>query len=669
MLIKIYKFLVMGLVMVLAGCGTQGGSSGDSGTGSTEVVSAIQLTAASSSIGTGQSTTITATLFQNSGKQISESQTMTFSLSSPGLGTITSPVTFTGGSVNRTFTARSTEGSVTITATVGDVTKDITIQISDEVAAASVTPSPNPANITVGGTSVVSATVLDISGDPMPDGTTVNFTVDNSELGSIVATAKTTGGVALATFSAGEETTGTATITATSGSISGTSQIVVAGAAAGSIIFDSASPQVIVIKTAGGTKDSIIKFLVKDSNGNPVSGSQTVRLTLERSNAETPNGGEYLGSTPGTTTVEVGTVSGFATTTLHSGTTPGTVQVNAVVVENTELSSSSGVIAIGGGIPSAKHFDLSATTLNLEGLAYSNIQSIINVLIADRYGNKELLEGTAVSFQVECGAIDRSVNLDSIGSGSVVFRTQDPSPQDVSMNAYEQALQTAYFNLFGETFSDANNPRDGVCTIIGMFDGEEEFTDANANGDYDPGETFVDSYDDVFIDKDDDPMDVPFGTEFVGYPFDPTFEDLVVDANGNGLFNGMSGDWDGNKRIWEPIDLLMTGIPTVSISTSSVTVADGGRETVTFCVHDVNWNPPIAGTTFEVSLADVSGGGIAGQTKSTFLDTNVYGAPTYSVDILDSKAGDTDPPSIGSLTITVKWKGAEYIYSIPVSVD
>jgi hypothetical protein len=226
--------------------------------------------------------------------------------------------------------------------------------------------------------------------------------------------------------------------------------------------------------------------------------------------------------------------------------------------------------------------------------------------------------------------------------------------------------------------TDANNPRDGLCTIVAVVDGEEEFTDSNANGLYDDGESFVDTYDDIHLDKDDDSQDIPFGAETPGNPHDPAFEDLVVDRDLLGDFDGMNDVWDSNKRIARQIKLLFTGIPTISVAEEGtpegspvnegdmITLADGESKRIYFSVHDVNFNPPIAGTTFGVG-ADV--GGLSGRTEHTFLDTPAPSAPIFSVTVFDSDPGDTDPPEIGTLEFTWTWKGDEYTFSTPVSVD
>lgn len=684
--------VISSLLLSLQACGSRGGSSSsgsttdtsgttdtttDGGTTTTSTpVASIQLSASPAAINPLESSTVTVILLNSTGQPVTTAKEIVFSLSAPELGTINPSATTSSGTVKQTFTAKNIEGIVTITASVDGKTASQDIQISTLVAASTVEVSANPASITNGGTSVVSASVFDGENNPMPNGTTVNFIVDNSALGTVVAAATTTDGVAKATFSAGITSTGTVTVTATSGVATGTTAIEVTGTSAGSIEFVSASPQIISIKGSGGLETSEITFRVKDSSGNLIVSSQSVSLELSG-----PNGGEYLGDTPGTTSVTVGTVNGEVSAILHSGTIPGTATIIATVLDGanqpTTLSTSSGVIAIGGGIPSEGHFSLSTTALNLEGLRYDGITADITALIADRYGNFNVLEGTSVSFYSECGAIDRAVNLNAEGAGSIKFRTQRPHPQDVSPSIYDDLIAAIYQEKLGVTIPSDQNPSDGLCTIVSVVDGEEEFTDANANGAYDVGETFVDTYDDVHLDKDDDSEWLSFGTETPGNPYDPTFEDLIVDRDLDGIFDGMNNVWDYNKRISQQIKLLFTGDPTISVAKDGtpaipvlqgdmITVADGGSQKLNFSLHDVNFNPPISGTSFSVS---VNVGEISGSKQHTFLDTNGIGAPIFSVTVVDTSPGDTDPPEVGTLEFTWSWKGGEYTYSTPLSID
>lgn len=674
-MIKIYKFLMVLLVLLLFGCGTQDGATITPVVTTPPVVPPVvsdvflvEALANPQVLGFGETSTITVNLFNSGGQLIStDTNTVTFGLSNSLASMIPISATTTG-TLSEVLTAASSAGEITVTATSGTKSGSVTIQVTDptQVVAGSISVTANPISITVGETAIVRATVLDTLGALMPDGTVVNFSIDNSALGSIVTSATTTNGIAQATFSSSLTNAGVVTVSATSGfAAPDTTPITVLDALAGDIQFVSADPQVIVLAGASGQKTSVVQFLVKDSSGAPIAGSQEVSFVLSG-----PNGGESLN------VASASTVNGIVQVILTSGNIPGTVTVTATVVDNPVLKEQSGVIAIGGGVPSAGHFSLSTSVKNLEGFAFDGITADITARIADRYGNFNILEGTSVSFSAECGAVDRSISLDNVGVGTVVFRTQAPDPQDVDIKpgaancdtcAVENTRILTYETIFGAgLITNGNNPRDGLCTIIAEVGGEEEFTDANANGFYDTGETFEDTYDDTHLEKDDDNFDILPADEAAGTPYDPTFEDLIVDRNLNGLFDGLSGAWDANKRISSPIRLLITGSPIITLSSSSVTVADGGSEIIYYSVHDLNFNTPVVGTTVSVS-SDV--GSLSGTDTVDFLDTSIPGPIVYSVTITDGSPGDADPPKVGVLEVTVNWLGNNFPFSIPVSVD
>lgn len=647
-----YAFIIFALGFF--GCGSGGGGGGSATPVTTETVSAIELLAVAPVVGTNEATEITVRLYNASGQLFSGQKTVIFAVDNPALGSIQSSVSTANGLATATFTSREVEGDVVLTASVDDASKDLTIQISDQASAASISISSSPMALTVGGTSVFKARVLDVNGNPMADGTLVNFEVNNSSLGSIVPNATVSGGngEAQATFSASSENVGSATVKATCGNVSQSIIIDIAASPSGSIEFSSAEPQVIVIKGAGGLETSLINFLVKDVNGQPVLGSQSVQLRLSG-----PNGGEYIGSVPGTTILDVGTVDGIASAYLHSGTVPGTVTIEATVV-GTNLSTSSGVIAIGGGVPSAAHFSLSASNLKLEGFDKDGLESSIDVRLADRYGNFNVLSGTSVSFYSECGAIDRAINLDSEGFGTVRFRTQEPRPVSLPIDGF-------YYNKFknelGVELSDAKNPQNGICTIVAVVDGEEKFIDSNANGNYDFGETYYDTYDDVHLDKDDDSLDLD--TISYNLPHDILFEDLIYDKNKNGLFDGKNTTWDASKKIVKYFKIAFTydgAAPEITVAQKNISgifdevvdnVLVSGRD-VNFAIHDINFNDPISGTKYEISVDNVQPPSV---TEYTFTDSSNIGATIFKI-----KPEIKDLTKAGTLTITWTWKGTDY---------
>jgi hypothetical protein len=89
--------------------------------------------------------------------------------------------------------------------------------------------------------------------------------------------------------------------------------------------------------------------------------------------------------------------------TLRSGSVAGPVRVVATTVVDpgppaVTLSTSSGNISIGGGVPSDKWLSVSASNLNIAGFGCDGVETTINAMLADRFGNYNILKGTSVSF-------------------------------------------------------------------------------------------------------------------------------------------------------------------------------------------------------------------------------------------------------------------------------
>ncbi len=515
----------------------------------------------------------------------------------------------------------------------------------------SITPS---SGLSALGTATVSAAVRDAAGAVVADGTTVTFIVSSSALGSITPTATTVSGVANATFTA-SNTAGTVGITVTSGVISASANITVQGANVGSVEFTSASPTVVGVKGSGQTESSLITFTVKDENGQAVADGTTVTLSLTG-----PNGGETIAPTTASTT------GGQARTTLQSGSVPGPVTIVATVTTSggQALSSSSSPISIGGGIPSATHFNLATTKFNLPGLAVSNSQAQITGFIADRFGNFNVLTGTSVSFYTEAGAIDRSDLTDTTGIAFVTFRTQAPDPAEVAISAAETTMINSLNATYALTIpTDGSvNPSDGYVTVVATVQGEESFSDANANGRYDTGESFTD-LGEPFIDKNDDGCRNSGTTRncsgVVAASTEP-FEEFI-DANGNGSYDGPNGVWDGPgcagagcqtvKTIWTSRQLAFTGNAAFCELAGNTTVPDGDTVTYTFMVGDLNTNQLISGATIGVALTGA--GTLGGQTSYTIPDGIPSGPTVISFSISDAEGGDTDAPEAFTITVTV----------------
>lgn len=533
--------------------------------------------------------------------------------------------------------------------------------------AANMAMTATPSTMTTGTTSSIKATVTTSTGGNVADGTVVSFTLSSSAMGTISSQATTSNGIASVTFTA-SAVPGTVTITGKVGSLSATAVIIISAPATGNVEFVSASPQRIGIKGSGQASTSTIKFLVKDINGNPaIDGTSVSFVMVGPGGGKLPAaGGEYIGDPDTTpTTASASTVSGYASTTLNSGSVAGTVTLAASVTSGSQVfSASSSAISIGGGLPSASHFNIATTKVNLPGLVWSNKTADISAFIADRFGNFNVLTGTSVSFYAEAGAIDSSNVTDETGITTVKFRTQWPMPVNVTPAVAGDSVSNSFFNGLSEPSATTYNPRDGWATILATVQGEEGFEDINGNGIYDAGEQFTDTGE-PFIDKNDDGCWNSGTTKncngVVSASTEP-FEEFV-DVNGNGLYNEPNGVWDGpgcsgtncltSKTIWVSLRLVFSGNPVYcDISPSTLpafTITNGSSQAFTFTLGDENMNWLPSGTTVSISATI---GTLSGTTSHTLTDGLSKGPLVMLFVLTDADTDTTVEASTVTVTVT-----------------
>jgi len=162
--------------------------------------------------------TITATVSDADNNPVPNGTIVEFTTSLEVIGP--GSVGTTGGVATATLTSNTTVGTATVTVEAGTLTEDVTVEFLDTTPA-ELTVSADPTSIPADGTSTSTITVLvgDADGNPVPDGTPVDFT---TSLGLIVpGTAQTTGGIVTATLHAGT-VVGTATVTVEVGTLTET---------------------------------------------------------------------------------------------------------------------------------------------------------------------------------------------------------------------------------------------------------------------------------------------------------------------------------------------------------------------------------------------------------------------------------------------------------------
>ncbi|MFO7558321.1 MAG: Ig-like domain-containing protein [Desulfobacterales bacterium] len=637
------------------------------------VVGALQ-----DSIPFNSTTQVTATLYDDNGSGM-PGIPVYFTLDSPEIAFITAAATSNNAGVaTATFSSRNLTGEVQVSARAGRLTSATPklIVIYDGTTPSSISVSSNPTAVSYGGTATITATVLDSEGNTVANGTQVVFEIGNSSFGTVTGTATTNAGVATATFTAAR-VSGTAVISARAGTANASTGVVILSADASSIEFISAIPDRIAIAGTGVNETSRIQFRVNSSGGDPIEG-ETVTVTMEG-----PNGGEYIDpsgdGTPGHLVISSNAL-GVAEVILNSGSVAGPVTLRAsITVGGITVTVNSSVVSIGGGVPSAKRFTAAASHLNVPGLEWVGALTDITAFLADRFGNYNILKGTTVSFSSETGlTIDTSkVTLEEDGLATVTARTQN-LPEDVVQEPWEVDLRNYVTSTF--TFASAGAPsgypRDGVTSILVYTKGEEHFDDSNANGMYDSGEPFIDTFDDPFCDFNDDGI----FTEYTGPtpPADP--QDFYIDSEPiNGIWDGKNGKWDSSKNIFLNFPILITGKPEyIGVSKTSFAVPEGGSDSLIFYVSDRNMNPPVAGTTVEIS-ADV--GLVVGRVLHTFGEINQVGPTmeshlsyiTFPVTVWDDTIDENPVAETSQLSITVTWTwqddgGADLSYEETVTV-
>jgi hypothetical protein len=531
----------------------------------------------------------------------------------------------------------ASSGTVTVTATVGALAP---VQASLFITSnpATISLSVANSNLTNSQTTNITATVLNVLNNPVSDGTQVNFAITSlgTPAGTLSASsASTIGGKAQVTFSADAVKTGGVIIQASVAPLAAVQTIIIVNSAqAGSLQYVSVSPLSGVVDLKGGS--ALVTFKVLDINGVALQG-QTVNFQL----AVFPFGASV--NPPSNSTDK----NGLVTTTLTPGPVAGPVRIVAnttVQGTSTVLFASSGPLSIGGGVPSMRFFSISVSKFNVPGLLCDGVPDNINVLMADRFGNYNILKGTAVSFTTSFGAIDTSNITDDVGATTSVWRSQNPRPADGEVAILVQTTGE-------ENFTDLD--ADGVYTGADAFntalvpagdDLPEPFIDANHNGAHDIGEVFFDW-----------PSSVPGAVA--------------------GAYNTGNGQWDGNIPIFKNIDIWMTGPPDVSLATSHIACCDPGvnpkcvsgaavtsnisipKGTSTTCYvfgADVNNNALVGGTTVSLAADKADAGIKLTSGFSTYPDHAVFGPEITGFTVTNNNQSATTD-EIATLSATITW--------------
>ncbi len=458
-------------------------------------------------------------------------------------------------------------GSITATIISGETGEVLFVVGSSTVSMGSGTPfvkgvaDISLAQISAGGTSVVSVSIVDDQGNLFNEPVEVNFssgcTKQSTPTATLSSPITTSNGVATSTYLAkgcvGDDPIN---VTANAGGInlSANASINILPADVGSIEFVSSIPENISILgtgSVGGSESSTVVFRVLDTNSNPVN-NQRVNFALN-----TNVGGIKI--IPASATTDN---NGLVQTVINSGTVATSVRVLATIDgSDPQISSQSSLLVVSTGIPDQDSFSLSADVLNPEGWSIDGTEVVVTARLADAFNNP-VPDGTAVSFTTEGGRIEPSCVTDN-GTCSVVWNSQNTRPEGHVLrhntgdefnwsNSPDVVHAPEVFNTLGQKYG-------GRATILATVIGEESFPDLNGNARFDAAEMSAFSgtnisgelYDlkEAFVDHNEDGFYNPDGTENDLAPLDNTgsgsleeFSDFNVDnlfTQNDGKYNGV----------------------------------------------------------------------------------------------------------------------------------
>lgn len=655
------------------------------GTTTQEITVSLQLVSQSTGAATGTVTSSNPARVIATVSGASSSVIVTFSTD---VAVIPVPTAITDSSNQATvdLIAGSTLGAGTVTATVdgADPATIVYAVGATNVRMGSGTPFVEnvaqvaTAQISAGGTTTVSVTIVDDAGAVFVEPVDVNFssactTAGTSTLSSPVTTVN---GVASSTYLAqgcvGDDGIN---VTANAGGInlSANGSVNVLGADAGSVEFVSATPENIAIQGAGGiggSESSIIVFRVRDTNGNPVNGS------LVNFELNTEQGGIEINPSSATTNSD-----GLVQTVINSGTVATTVRVTASIDSTTPaITTQSSNLVVSTGIPDQDSFTLSAETLNPEAWNIDRQAVNITATLSDAFNNP-VPDGTAVSFTTEGGSIDSSCTTTD-GTCTVVWLSANPRPEGETLSGNGALPEVS--NTLGQKYG-------GRVTILATAIGEESFPDTNSNGLFDSSEqaAFAGNnvsgrpYDlnEAFVDHNEDGVFNPAIAGEAGGELETS-----LDFNNNGAYDSQDGEYNGvlcgtatncsttqSTNVRASIVLVMSGSnPELAVSvTRDAPAADDNDAVVniqgestgfaTVIISDLHNQPMPAGTkiTFTPSV-----GSIVGPSSYEWPNDNHNGGLAFSVSI----KGTTTPKS-GSLVVEVETPSGLKTAFSPITIN
>ncbi len=642
--LKNFKVLVGNLcLVVLVGCGGGGGSAGTpaggsgtstggAGTGiSTAVVGTPTVVidirdpsgATTSSIGSSGIGTASAKLLDASGKPVA-GRLVTFTVDatlvrlSPASGAVLSDSNGVASvQISPLSFLVSGAGSIKATALIDTVTvsggRDFQVSATNLVLRSL---NVGASSLAAFGNRAISVQVA-ANGSPVTSPVQVVFT---ASCGSVTPASVSTDGAGNAFTSYKADVIACAgtnvSISASSvGATPSSGQISILPTVASNIQFVSTAPAVIYLRDSGAATQAVVTFKVVDSNGIP---QPNQVLTMSLVNSGPGVSLDTLGANNQVT--KTSDSAGNVSVAVFSGTVPTPVQIRAMLVANTLISTTSGILTVASGRPVQKAASIASAKFSLEGLNFDGDTTPITLSLADRQGNP-VPDGTVVNFVTQSGVMIPPTCTITGGTSQCVssIRTQ------------------------------GTRPANGRVSVLAYVQGEEDFDDTNRNNVYDPGEPFTDLGNAYRSDINN--FSIPSANAVVGnfsfrqgLDFSVPRAGAVVCAGGeNGVANTCDGVWGANEVRKQHLVIFASSQAFFSTpilgTTVSATVTIAGvqtevfyRNSVDIIVRDANGNSMPTGSSVTAEPAGGATGCVVKRTLPTAI-LNTYDPTRISISL------------------------------------
>lgn len=310
-------------------------------------------------------------------------------------GVITSPAITDAqtGTALATLTSTEVVGRSMVIARYNDNSDTVFVEFLQPYAASSIQVNTSLSSMTAGlDSSVISARVIGEDGQNLRSNVIVTF---SANMGSFASQAVTTvNGIATTTFRA-PVTTGHVTITATTGTVTGNTEIDVMPGALASLTLTRDQDTL----SADNSSETVIRALARDTYGNAALPGTIVAFS-------SVNG--YITESASTD------AQGYATVVFRAGLNPGNATVTAL---NGTIAGSTSIYL---QATEPEQITLSVTPRQL--IADGQSTAILRAQVLDQE-NRPVSNGTTVTFTSELGQLDIGGTLTNNGKGSHTSRS------------------------------------------------------------------------------------------------------------------------------------------------------------------------------------------------------------------------------------------------------